>query len=212
MKHDVFATNKEDILHAIWQAESLRNILHSFEANVIESLGNVIADDCEVLVEILEIHCVVIVYDVCATYGACVLWPAVAPSFLMENRWMIHGYQIDHNNALSLPPAPLQGSHSQLPVRSRVITTYETLESVSVTASKFYRSAKFNCPGFDGFFFEVMSDAIVLWMVQITLRRDHDGKPAGYNLVEGTCSKARGGIAGYRLRSSRQVRVGGSFG
>ena len=44
-------------------------------------------------------------------------------------------------------------------------------------------SSALNNPLFDAFLFEVLSDEVILWVLQITIQRNHDGVSKGFEMI-----------------------------
>jgi hypothetical protein len=80
-------------------------------------------------------------------------------------------------------PDAARGDLSEAPWRHRERLTYDKIEDIMLNDSTYYCPHRHNNPLFDAFFFSVEDRRVVLWVLQMTIARKHDGTPSGFNFV-----------------------------
>ena len=80
-------------------------------------------------------------------------------------------------------PEVARGDLSKAPWRHRERLTYDKIEGITLNDSTYYCPHRHNNPLFDAFFFSVEDGRVVLWILQMTIARKHDGAPSGFNFV-----------------------------
>jgi len=87
-------------------------------------------------------------------------------------------------------PEVAQGDLSVAPWRHRERLTYDKIEDIILNDSSYYCPHRHNNPLFDAFFFSVEDGRVVLWILQMTIARMHDGAPSGFDLVRSLRKRA----------------------
>ena len=86
------------------------------------------------------------------------------------------------------PTGPSQSAastHLQPPWSERFYVSYTSVENLrTIDSSSYYCPSALNNPLFDAFFFEVTSPAhVVLWVLQMMIKREHTGVPSGFEMI-----------------------------
>ena len=125
------------------------------------------------------------------------------------HKWTVN---VDGDRHVVLKGTPLQHLEYPLSARgdnkiktlfsSRTRVEYSDKGSITINPSFYYCPSARNNPLFDAFFFEVSSDAVILWVLQITIQRDHDGVSKGFEMIKTLMTQAR------QSRPDLEVKVG----
>jgi len=114
----------------------------------------------------------------------------------LGHKWTV---VIDGDRGVVLKGSPLHLSESPLsasgdnkkPWSSRRRVEYRDERNISIDALSYYCPSVLNNPLFDAFFFEVSSEKVILWVLQITIQRDHDGAKKGFEIINAVMTQAQ---------------------
>ena len=84
-----------------------------------------------------------------------------------------------------IPPAVAGGATSDNPWARRQRVRYKEIETILIDESFYYCPERHNNTLFDAFFFSVKDERVVVWILQMTTARKHNGVRGGFDLVKG---------------------------
>ena len=97
----------------------------------------------------------------------------------------------DHRSSILkiIPPRnlPIQaGDKEQMPWSSRRVCVYKGDEDLRIDDSLYYTPEDHIDSLFDAFFYQLLNDKTVVWILQMTIKRDHDddGSSKGFTIID----------------------------
>jgi hypothetical protein len=74
--------------------------------------------------------------------------------------------------------------------RERFVYVKDKEEALLVDNSRYYHPGAHNNPLFDAFFYQVLEDKVIVWVLQMTIKRDHNGSNKGFPIIKKLMERA----------------------